>query len=304
MPDKIACPNCGSTKIQHRGTDENKVKRYQCKNCKKYFRHSGLLKSFSPRILLLDIETAPLAVWTWGLYDQTIYPENVISDWFLLCWSAKWLFDSVSIGEAVTPKEALQRTDRSILAGMWKLVDEADIVITQNGDKFDLRRLNTRWLMEGFKPPMYYRSVDTLKVLKDRFDFSSNGMDYVNRVLGIDGKTKTDFSWWRECLEGEQKSRQAALDRMLKYNKQDVFILEELYLKIRPWITGHPNMNLWTDVEDIEVCPNCKSSDLKWGREYATPLGLWDAFRCNTCGGIGRSTNKKEHKLRRATIRG
>ena len=38
------------------------------------------------------------------------------------------------------------------------------------------------------------------------------------------------------------KGNEAYLQKMLNYHKNDVVIMEELYLKLRPWIPGHANL--------------------------------------------------------------
>ena len=80
-------------------------------------------------VLILDIETSPLEVYTWGLYKQRINPCNVIKDWAVLTWAAKWLCDSKIHSGVVTPFDATNRDDRTIITALWKLVDEADIII-------------------------------------------------------------------------------------------------------------------------------------------------------------------------------
>lgn len=247
------------------------------------------------KILLFDIETSPMEVYVWGLkYNNYISPDNIIKDFSILCWSAKWLFDADVIGEKVSAQDAIDRDDGSILKKMWELLNDADIVITQNGKKFDIPKLNVRFLKEGFPPPMYYQSVDTKEVMTKHFGFSSNKLDYVNQFLGIDGKSEMVFDDWLNCLKGGEIAEEA-LTKMSDYNKRDVLIMEELYLKLRPWIPSHANLNLYADVGNC--CPSCQSTELEWNGQYATPVGLYKAFRCGSCGAIGRSTVDKIKKV-------
>lgn len=269
-----------------------KRKRYQCKDCGKFSSQSetGYSTRISAKILFLDIETLPLEVFAWGLkHNDYISPDKIIKDWSIACWGAKWLFDSKTYGAVVTPEEAIARKDSSIVREMWKLMDEADVIVTQNGKEFDLKRLNTKFLLEGLPPPMYYGHIDTLLVLRGKFSFSSNKLDYVNELLGLGRKTPMGMEDWIECSKGNE----VFLKKMLKYCKRDVGIHEEMYLKIRPWIQPHANLGIYAD-SDSDLCPNCQSSELKWGRRYVTATGAYNAFRCMGCGSIGRSTNQKE----------
>lgn len=235
----------------------------------------------------------------WDLKTDYIRPNRVVKDWSILCYSAKWLFEPEILGEVVKPQEAFNRTEISILGGIWKLLDQADIVVTQNGLNFDIKRLNTKFIKSGFPPPSPYQIVDTLKVAREQFAFYSNSLDELGKtLLGIGGKIKMTEEDWDKCTEGDRD----ALDKMLTYCKRDVApLLEDLYLTFLPWIKGHPNLNIYTN-HDKDVCPKCESSDLKWGLEYPTPQGLWEGFRCETCGATGRGT-RKGHNIKKSPIK-
>jgi RNase P subunit RPR2 len=295
-----ACRYCHSPRTHKRGDGGKGRIKIQCNECGRYSRVDRRVanQKLAARILLLDIETAPMEVYVWGLrYNNFISPDNIIKDYSVLCWSAGWLFDPEVMGAKVTGKEAELREDASILEPIWKLLDQADIVITQNGKKFDIPKLNSRFLLAGFPPPMYYSMIDTKEVMAKTFGFSSNKLDYVNKLLGIDGKSEMEFDDWKRCVEGSEEH----LQKMLDYNKKDVKIMEELYLYLRPWIPAHANLGLYADM-DRECCPNCQSTELQWRGQYATPLGLYMAFRCGGCGAIGRSS-KKRYKIRSVDVR-
>jgi hypothetical protein len=260
--------------------------------------HRVLPKVSYAKILLLDIETLPLEGKLWGPWNQNLNPVQLKKDWSIVCWSAKWLFDSKVKGEAVSGQEAIARQDQSVLGTIWQMMNEAHIIITHNGDDFDLKKLNTRFLLAGMPPPMCTKSIDTLKVLRQNFAFTYNKLDEVAKCLGMVRKIETSFKWWDECSDGDEKR----IKQMLKYNKQDVNVLEELYLRLRPWMKKHPNMNLFA-VDDAERCPNCGDMSLNWGGTYMTPTGLYGACRCEACGALGRST-KKKYNLKGAVVQG
>lgn len=251
------------------------------------------------KILLLDIETAPMEVYCWQLWKNNITPGQVIKPWSMLSWSAKWLFSPEVFSQVVTPKDAFNRQDADILPKMWELLDEADIVIAHNGDQFDIKHLNTRFLMNDMYRPSPYRTIDTLQVARRAFMMPSFKLDEMNKMLGLSVKRPTNMQLWADCVQNKIESADA-LVRMQEYNKQDVFILEELYLKIRPWINSHPPLSLYMDT-DKEICPTCGNENLDWSLgHYYTPAGKYRAFRCEGCGGIGRSRfsalSKEERK--------
>lgn len=298
----LICRHCGSTQLVKRGTRHGQFKsvaRYRCSDCGKY-TSSQPIRTVSARILLLDIETAPGEYYSWSRDPQYLSPEKRIKDWSILCWGAKWLFEPEIFGETVKPKEAIERTEKSILGSIWKMMDEAQIIVTQNGIRFDIKRLNTKFIKYGYPPPSHYLNVDTLKVAKEIFDNTYNSLEEMGKdLLGLDeGKIKMNMGDWKQCVTGNQEY----LDKMLAYCKNDVApLLEDVYLVMRPWIRGHPNLNLFTN-QDKDVCPACESDDLRWGEEYITPQGLWMGFRCNSCGALGRGT-KKIHSIKKVFIK-
>ena len=244
-------------------------------------------KAVTPaKILIFDIETAPMEVYVWGLYKQRINPINVIKDWSILSWSAKWLFDPEVMSERVTGKEAIKRDDTSILPGLWSLMDEADIIIGHNCKNFDIRKSNLRFKLAGMVPPSSYRVIDTQKTAQKVFSVSSYKMDYLNKIFGNKAKLDAPYSLWVDSVNGSDE----ALKTMEEYNRFDVVVNEELYLDLRPWIKSHPNVNLYQNyTEFIERCSHCGSDDLVWSSKYYTPAGRFKAFRCSLCGAIGRS---------------
>lgn len=236
------------------------------------------------KILLLDVETAPLRSFTWGLWQQNVAPIQIISDWFMLTWSAKWLFEEEIFSDRLQSKEAIEQDDKRISKSIWTLVDKADIIIAHNANKFDMKRLNTRFLLNDLNPPMPYQVIDTLDHARKRFAISSNRLDYINKQLGIPGKISTSFELWIGCMKGDVSS----LKEMEEYNKRDVKILEETYLKLRAWIKPHPNIGLFIE-EDVTACPTCGSEDIVFSNKpYATTANLYDQFRCSNCGSVGR----------------
>jgi hypothetical protein len=243
--------------------------------------------SLSPaKILIFDIETAPLRSYTWGVWKQNVAPVQIISDWFMLTWAAKWLFEDDIMSGKLTSEEVIAEDDKRITKGIWELLDEADIVIAHNAKKFDVKRLNTRFLLHGLNPPMPYQIIDTLDTARKQFSIVHNRLDYINEILGLGRKKDTGgFDLWVDCMKGDK----VALSNMEEYNIQDVAILEETYLILRPWIRSHPNIGLYIE-QDVDACPNCGSEALAWGgTPYTTTANRYESFRCGSCGSLGRS---------------
>jgi len=193
-------------------------------------------EEYTPNVLILDIETSPLVGFVWGLFDQNIPLNMLIKDWFILSFSAKWLGSSESeviYADQRNKKGKSLHNDKPLLVKIKKLLDKADIVITQNGISFDMKKINARLIEHGLDAPTHYKNIDTLRIAKKHFGFTSNKLEYMTKKLCTKYKKQehSDFSGfklWDECLKGNMK----AWKSMEKYNKYDVLSLEELFLKL------------------------------------------------------------------------
>ena len=272
--------NCKHRNVHRRGVRGGK-QRTRCVDCGTW--ESTYTSPEGMKILLFDIETTPMEVYVWSLFgNKYIQHGNVIKDWNVLSWSAKWLFDSDVMSDIQTPKEAKGRDDRRVLGGIWDLIDQANVVIAHNGDKFDLKKLNTRFHMNCYLPPSPYQSIATLKVAKRNFAFSSNRLDYLGQIMANKGKISTNFKLWTDCLDGNKQ----ALNDMLEYNEEDVRLLEEVYVELRPWIKSHPNVGVYMNDEG---CPTCGSEDVHPnGGYYTTTANRYESYRCDDCGSLSR----------------
>lgn len=236
-----------------------------------------------PSVLIFDVETLPMEVFVWGLYKQRISHENIIQDWVMCSWSAKWLFDSGMMSDVLTPKEAVNRDDMRIMRSLWKLVEQADVVIAHNGLRFDVRRMNARFFMNGLRRPSPYQVIDTLKQAQRAFAFASHRLDYLGKLIANKGKIDTDFDLWKRCVAGDEE----ALKYMETYNREDVALLEDVYVEMRGWMVSHPNLSLYAEVDE-PVCPTCLSRELEDCGDYGTAASLFSSRRCKQCGSIMR----------------
>ena len=280
----MKCPVCYSPNYTKKGRNNIGNQRFKCKDCGHRFTHNTAIEGHA-KILLFDIETTPMEIYTWNLYPKYIHISQIIKDWNIICWRAKWLFGTETMGACQTSEEAINRDDRRVVSKLWGLIDEADIIIAHNLIKFDRQKANSRFVEHGLLPPSPYQVVDTLAIAKREFKFSSNKLDYLCQKLGIGAKLDTDFDLWKDCLIGDK----IALKNMYDYCGNDVGILEDLYLKLRPWIKSHPNVALYCEDADGR-CGNCGSDEItRLHRSYYTPTGKYEVWRCDNCGAMVRS---------------
>ncbi len=235
------------------------------------------------KILIVDVETAPMVAWTWGIWEQNISLDMIKSDWHLLSWSAKWLGDppnKVMYADQRGVKDITN--DKKILEGVWKLMDDADVIIGQNSKKFDVKKLNARFIMNGMKPPTSYKQIDTMVLAKKHFAFTSNKLEYMSDKLctkykKLQHEKFSGFTLWKECLAGNL----AAWKEMEKYNKHDVLATEELYLKLVAW---EKNLNFDAYTDELDHTCTCGSKDFKLYGFAFTSAGKFQRYVCKQCG--------------------
>lgn len=245
-------------------------------------------KPLVPKILLIDIETAPIIAATWGLFKQNISIDQVIHDKHVICWAAKWLGDPYTYSDCLTPSEALKRNDKRIIQSVYDMINSADIIVGHNAQKFDMPILNGRFLQHRMNPTNPFQIVDTCLQARKLFGFTSNKLDFINRILDLKQKVDTGgFKLWLSCMNGDSE----ALDKMREYNENDVLILEDNYLTIRPYIKSHPNLALYHSDLQAPICLNCGSENLETGKNgyYYTTVNKFEVFRCLECGALGHN---------------
>jgi uncharacterized protein YprB with RNaseH-like and TPR domain len=258
-----------------------------------------------PRVLFCDIETLPLEAWTWGTFDQNVALNQIKSDWTVLSWSAKWQGEKEVMYMDVRSEKNV-RNDKKILRGIWKLLNEADIVVWHYGSAFDHKKLNARFILNGFLPPAPYKQIDTKKLASKHFGFTSNKLEYLTENLNkkyrkSKHKKFEGFSMWRECMAGNQ----AAFREMEEYNKMDVLSLEELYGTLKAWGTGI-NQRVF-DPSPVFGCPHCGSTKLQSRGFGYSNVGKYRKFQCTACGGWTSEAGQKNNLLtprKRAALKG
>lgn len=231
------------------------------------------------KVLFLDLETAPSLGWVWGRWEQNVL--DVQADWYILSFGWKWQGERRAHVIGLNDFGGYSKNrenDRQLVELLWKLMDRADIIVAHNGDSFDIKKANARFLFHELPPPSPYRTVDTKKLAKKFFRFDSNKLDDLGRYLKIGRKVvHKGFVLWQECMAGDPK----AWREMKTYNRQDVDLLEKIYDRLLAWATNHPNILQG----EANACPKCGSADIQ-RRGYSFTLHRRkQRYQCQACGG-------------------
>lgn len=236
------------------------------------------------RILICDIETAPVLAHVWGLFKQNVGLNQIQADSYILCAAAKWLGDP----EVMYAESRKLSANKVMLNRIWKWLDDADFVVGHNFRSFDRAKINAAFIKAGMPPPSPYRVIDTLHIAKKEFRFTSNKLEFIAKALGCTPKSGhkkfAGHELWVETMKGNPE----AWKEMGAYCIQDVGTTEEVYLKLRPWDSLHPNVNAQEPHEDL-ACPSCGSKHLRKNGQRFTNTGEYTRYRCNDCGASSRS---------------
>lgn len=203
-----------------------------------------------------------------------------------MSFAAKWLGK-----DEILYEENRKENDKKIIEKLCYLLDQADIVIAHNGEQFDLKQIRARALVHKIPPPSPVKIIDTLKVARHEFGFPSNSLESLSSILDLKikkggHKKFPGFELWLECLRGNNE----AWEEMKHYNIVDILALEELYLRLRPWDTKHPNLSVYGDspAEEPE-CSKCGSTDIQWRGYSHSSVGKFHRYQCKCCGGWSRT---------------
>ncbi len=182
------------------------------------------------KTLFLDIETTPMQVYAWGLWDQNISIDQIIKSTEMLCFGARWLGDKKVIFKSVH-----HDGKKAMLEELHKLMDEADVLVGWNSAAFDHKHINREFLENKMAPPSPVKDLDLMSITKANFQFPSNKLDYVAQKLEVGAKVKhSGFKLWIDCMAGDDK----AWKEMRKYQIQDVNLLIDLYELLLPWFVS------------------------------------------------------------------
>jgi hypothetical protein len=250
------------------------------------------------KVLLYDLETAPLLAHIWSPWDKFVTHDRLIHDSFILTWSAKWLGEKEILFDALTGKEALKQNDKRLVKGLADLINQADIVVAHNGDKFDVPMLNNRLLYHRLSPIPPVRSIDTCQLAKRNFRLAFNKLDYLGEFLGVGKKIDTGgFKLWEAVYHGDE----AAMAKMVKYNKQDVVLLERVFDALAPYVRNFPRL-INARFAGEEVCPYCGSGHLIRRGYHQTNVSNFQRFECKGCGRYSRRRTSEKPKLALTTL--
>lgn len=232
-----------------------------------------------PRILTIDIENSPAQAYVWDIFKPFISIDQIITPPRVICFAAKWH------GEKKVNFHAEWLSSQSdMVEAAARYFDEADIVVTYNGDGHDIPLLNREFTLWGITSPSPFKSVDLYKHLKRREKYLSHKLAYITQERGLSGKLETGgFKLWRDLQSEDPDVRARAQRQMAKYNKRDVVTTEEVFDQELSNIKL-PHIALYGEALDGGLtCPLGHTDFISRGWKR-TLTRRYRQFQCKTCG--------------------
>jgi hypothetical protein len=229
------------------------------------------------KTLYIDIETAPALAYIWDLRTRYVPLERVVEDGYVLCFSARW-----SGSDEVEFWSRWDHGEKTMVKAAWKLLDEADAVIHYHGNGFDIPRLNVEFLKYRLGPPSPSWQIDLYQTVRRKFKVLSRSMKHMLDTLGLESKMEhKGMALWTGCMNGNEEDQQIMED----YNVQDVIVMHDLYMELRPWITTHPNAALFMEPEENgKLRCRCGSTNLRFKGYKHTKVLSYKQYHCRDCG--------------------
>jgi hypothetical protein len=239
-----------------------------------------LVHKWEARILFLDIETSALLVRTYGLYNQNIPIQNIVEDWSLLSYCAKFNDDETVY--YLDQRYAQDYTDdRQLVEGIHDLIRQADIIVAHNID-FDWGKLNAKFIKYELDP-LHPRQICTLKMTRKlmKKGITSKKLEFLAKWLGCTPKeSHAKFpggKLWDECLKGNME----AWAECEVYNRGDVTTLTEIFWKLSRYDQSI-NFSIY---EHKNKCI-CGSDHFVRDGYKVTNSSKKMRFRCGACGKV------------------
>ena len=244
---------------------------------------------------MFDIETSPIQGFTWSTWETNVLkikePFQVMS----VAW--KTLNQDDLTVKALCDYKGYKPNkldDKQLVEEVWHVLDDADVLIGHHSNQFDIKKLNARFVFHGLHAPSFYHPIDTKAAASKYFKFDSNSLNNLGLFLGVGQKAATGgLDLWFDCMAGDKKAWQTMKD----YNGQDVVLLEQVYLKLRPFMATHPDLNQIAENGTEPACSTCMSHNIQKRGFSLTKMGRKQRYQCSDCGSWSTGPWQKTAKV-------
>lgn len=281
-----------------------------------------------PKVLMYDIETSLLAFWGFRLGEQRVGHNQLLPGYFsrthIICISYSW--DYGKTVKTLTWGKS-ESDEKDMIIEFDKLIEQADIVIGKNSDRFDNKHINAQRMWHNLPGmPYWTKHTDDLeKQMRKHFDLPSQSLDYISSQLGFGGKDKMSFDDWvainrlrtvellddthipcadavckmlfGKPIKAVLREGHIAMRKMVVYNKKDVADTGRLWKYLAKHFVPKQNAALIVGTDPaMFACDQCASTALKVLSNKVSGKGYYSYRMCTKCGATSRFPVKKPKK--------
>lgn len=237
-----------------------------------------------PRIISFDLEVSPALgyfyppTWETGIL-KTVSRQKLMSFAWQVVGEKKIIAKNLS---QMDTYKVDPQNDKLLVKELHKVMEDADILLGQNSDQFDVRMANYFFLLNDLEPIAPKKYIDTKKIAKRYFKFLNNTLDNLGEEMGYGGKTDITYKdLWVPAFLGGSKKHWKLMDI---YCKNDVLQTTQIYLRMRPFMHQHPSLSRISGEE--ASCPRCGGYDFRVKAYRTTNTSRYHQYQCNTCLGF------------------
>lgn len=243
------------------------------------------------RKLYWDIEMLPGVFYGWSMYSEPFQQiENTTISMISYRWDGEDEVHSIHLNEKQYNKNI--RNEKPIIKEFLKVVNQADVMVAHNGDKFDWKKFNFKVAKYNLKPVKKPILVDTLKMVKQEMSADSHRLGDLCREFNLPVKIPLNGGF-TAAFRGYGKYLE-----LVNYNRQDIICLEMLYNYIKPHC--RPKYDVSKLDNKNRACSSCGSCDIiKYGKYILATGKQVSRYRCKTC----KSTKTRDSANGIQTIR-
>lgn len=125
--------------------------------------------------------------------------------------------------------------DRQLVKDIRDELDDADILVSWNGRRFDIPFLNGRLMAWNEKTLKPHKHCDIMYQSRYKMKLHSSRLAAVQSFLGLeDEKTEMKPKMWMKAVTGDKQSMNYIIDHCIR----DVLVLNEAYEKLKHFVTN------------------------------------------------------------------
>lgn len=174
--------------------------------------------------------------------------------------------------------------DLELCKDIKHVLEEADVIIGHNSKGFDLKYINTRLMLHGLHPVMHKAHIDTYH------DIARHHLKVRSRKLGTLARTfnlpvQKGFMDFPKDWNNVIVRKRGAMQKMIKYNKDDVSVLELLYDKICELLPNPPHVGYLMGLDRKELsCLHCGGTNIIGKGRRTNSVSQYHRLECKDCG--------------------